>query len=314
MKKKEILKRLSAVCMSAVMSVSLLSSSVYASEELFVDGRVSTEAELTDEQYRVAESTDTEDTDDSADLDVIEGDADEKDAVSDVEITEEDAENGVDELSDTDLDETDMEAAFSNGTDDIAEFSSGEAWGDTEPAADATVHMTIGIRGSLAKAKDGSVMAEREVTVKDLNNDGILTYDEALMAVHEQYYEGGSAGYETGTAEDTGIPYIEKFWGIAEDVYGWWKEDEPCTDLEEAVHAGDELTAFVYKDTEKHSDGYTKFAKDAYTIPVGTSKHLDCYKAAYEDILDEYQFSLFRGESSQSMTAAFSPFRKMNIR
>ena len=96
MKKKEILKRLSAVCMSAVMSVSLLSSSVYASEELFVDGRVSTEAELTDEQYRVAESTDTEDTDDSADLDVIEGDADEKDAVSDVEITEEDAENGVD--------------------------------------------------------------------------------------------------------------------------------------------------------------------------------------------------------------------------
>ena len=276
MKKKEILKRLSAVCMSAVMSVSLLSSSVYASEELFADG---------------------------ADLDI----ADEDDASSDVDITEEDIEDGSEELSDADLDETDTEAAFSDGTDNSAEFSAGDAVGDTEPAKDATVHMTIGIRGSLAKAKDGSVMAEREVTVKDLNSDGILTYDEALTAVHDEYYEGGSAGYETGKAEDTGSLYIGKLWGISEDAYGWWKDDELCTDLEEAVHTGDELTAFVYKDTEKRSDGYTKFAKAAYTIPVGTSKHLDCYKAAYEDILDEYQFSLFRGGKLMVYDSNFQP-------
>lgn len=276
MKKKEILKRLSAVCMSAVMSVSLLSSSVYASEELFADG---------------------------ADLDI----ADEDDASSDVDITEEDIEDGSEELSDADLDETDTEAAFSDGTDNSAEFSAGDAVGDTEPAKDATVHMTIGIRGSLAKAKDGSVMAEREVTVKDLNSDGILTYDEALMAVHDEYYEGGSAGYETGKAEDTGSLYIGKLWGISEDAYGWWKDDELCIDLQEAVHAGDELTAFVYKDTEKRSDGYTKFAKDAYTIPVGTSKYVDCYKAAYEDILDEYQFSLFRSGKLTVYDSNFQP-------
>lgn len=276
MKKKEILKRLSAVCMSAVMSVSLLSSSVYASEELFADG---------------------------ADLDI----ADEDDASSDVDITEEDIEDGSEELSDADLDETDTEAAFSDGTDNSAEFSAGDAVGDTEPAKDATVHMTIGIRGSLAKAKDGSVMAEREVTVKDLNSDGILTYDEALMAVHDEYYEGGSAGYETGKAEDTGSLYIGKLWGISEDAYGWWKDDEQCTDLQETIHAGDELIAFVYKDTEKRSDGYTKFAKAAYTIPVGTSKHLDCYKAAYEDILDEYQFSLFRGGKLMVYDSNFQP-------
>ncbi len=302
MKKKEILKRLSAVCMSVVMSVSLLPSSVYASEELFADG-VSTEAELTDEQANETEDTNAGDTDDSADLDI----ADEDDDSSDVEITEEDTEDGSKELLDTDLDETDTEAAFSDGTDDSAEFSAEDAVGDTEPAKDATVHMTIGIRGSLAKAKDGSVMAEREVTVKDLNSDGILTYDEALTAVHDQYYEGGSTGYETGTAEDTGISYIEKFWGISEDAYGWWKDDEQCTDLQETIHAGDELIAFVYKDTEKRSDGYTKFAKAAYTIPVGTSKHLDCYKAAYEDILDEYQFSLFRGGKLMVYDSNFQP-------
>ena len=140
-----------------------------------------------------------------------------------------------------------------------------------------------------------------------MNSDGILTYDEALMAVHDEYYEGGSAGYETGKAEDTGSLYIGKLWGISEDAYGWWKDDELCIDLQEAVHAGDELTAFVYKDTEKRSDGYTKFAKDAYTIPVGTSKYVDCYKAAYEDILDEYQFSLFRSGKLTVYDSNFQP-------
>ena len=299
MKKKEILKRLSAVCMSAVMSVSLLSSSVYASEELFADGGASTEAELTDEQANETEDTNAGDTDDSADPDIT----DDEDTASDVEVTEENTEDESGEVSD----ETDIGETFSDGTDGTAEFSSGEAVGDTEPAKDATVHMTIGIRGSLAKAKDGSVMAEREVTVKDLNSDGILTYDEALTAVHDEYYEGGSAGYETGKAEDTGSLYIGKLWGISEDAYGWWKDDELCIDLQEAVHAGDELTAFVYKDTEKRSDGYTKFAKDAYTIPVGTSKYVDCYKAAYEDILDEYQFSLFRSGKLTVYDSNFQP-------
>lgn len=302
MKKKEILKRLSAVCMSAVMSVSLLSSSVYASEELF-DGGVSTETELTDEQANETEGMNAGDTDDSADPDI----ADDEDAASDVEVTEEDTEDESGEVSDVGADETDTGEAFSDGIDDIAEFSAGDAVGDTEPVADATVHMTIGIRGSLAKAKDGSVMAEREVTVKDLNSDGILTYDEALTAVHDEYYEGGSAGYETGKAEDTGSLYIGKLWGISEDAYGWWKDDELCTDLEEAVHAGDELTAFVYKDIEKRSDSYTKFAKTAYTIPVGTSKYVDCYKAAYEDILDEYQFSLFRSGKLTVYDSNFQP-------
>lgn len=302
MKKREILKRLSAVCMSAVMSVSLLSSSVYASEELF-DGGVSTETELTDEQANENEGMNAGDTDDSADPDI----ADDEDAASDVEVTEKDTEDGPVEVSDSGSDETDTGEAFSDGTGGIAEFSAGDAVGDTEPVADATVHMTIGIRGSLAKAKDGSVMAEREVAVKDLNSDGILTYDEALTAVHDQYYKGGNTGYETGSAEDTGILYIEKFWGISEDAYGWWKDDEPCTDLQEAVHAGDELTAFVYKDKEKHSDSYTKFAKTSYTIPVGTSKYVDCYKAAYEDILDEYQFSLLQGGKVTIYDSDFRP-------
>ena len=114
------------------MSVSLLSSSVYASEELF-DGGVSTETELTDEQANETEGMNAGDTDDSADPDI----ADDEDAASDVEVTEEDTEDESGEVSDVGADETDTGEAFSDGIDDIAEFSAGDAVGDTEPVADA---------------------------------------------------------------------------------------------------------------------------------------------------------------------------------
>ncbi len=41
-------------------------------------------------------------------------------------------------------------------------------------------------------------MADRDVTVKDIDKNGILTYDEALIAAHDEYYNDGAiAGYAT---------------------------------------------------------------------------------------------------------------------
>lgn len=42
------------------------------------------------------------------------------------------------------------------------------------------VTLTVSNRGVLATAADGSVMANKEVTVKDIDSDGKLTFDEAL--------------------------------------------------------------------------------------------------------------------------------------
>lgn len=40
---------------------------------------------------------------------------------------------------------------------------------------------------------------------------------------------------------------------------------------------------------------------------VGTSQPLKCYKSAYEDILDEYQFSLFQGGKITVYDSSFRP-------
>lgn len=50
----------------------------------------------------------------------------------------------------------------------------------TTPAEDAKVSLTVSDKGVLASASDGSAVVRKEVTVTDLNSDGILTYDEAL--------------------------------------------------------------------------------------------------------------------------------------
>ena len=46
--------------------------------------------------------------------------------------------------------------------------------------------------------------------VTDINEDGTLTYDEALVAAHDAYFEGGSAaGYSAGKE------FTSLLWGVS---------------------------------------------------------------------------------------------------
>ena len=56
--------------------------------------------------------------------------------------------------------------------------------GETIPAKSVNVYLTVSNKGVLASAKDGSAMVCKEVTVTDVNSDGVLTYNEALIAAH----------------------------------------------------------------------------------------------------------------------------------
>lgn len=194
MKKKEILRRLSAVSMAAMMTVTMVPSTTYAADELFSD--VEVEASEGEDTAYVAVS----DADDTSDADIEVEDSDEAADVN-VEANEEEDSEGLDAFSD------------GEGTD---AFDAGE----TTPAADATVHMTISVAGVLADAKDGTAMAQRDVTVKDLDGNGILTYDEALSAAHDEYYEGGAAeGYASADSQ-YGL-MITKLWGNTSGAYGY---------------------------------------------------------------------------------------------
>ena len=261
MKKKEILRRLSAVSMAAMMTVTMVPSTTYAADELFSD--VEVEASEGEDTAYVAVS----DADDTSDADIEVEDSDEAADVN-VEANEEEDSEGLDAFSD------------GEGTD---AFDAGE----TTPAADATVHMTISVAGVLADAKDGTAMAQRDVTVKDLDGNGILTYDEALSAAHDEYYEGGAAeGYASADSQ-YGL-MITKLWGNTSGAYGYWTNDASCNSLSDPVKANDYLTAFIYKDQSSWSDSYTRFGQKEYRATSGEAFTVSVDKKNYNTVFAAY--------------------------
>lgn len=137
------------------------------------------------------------------------------------------------------------------------------------PAQDAVIYLTVNNQGIAASADDGSIMAEKEVTVKDLNEDGKLTVDEALQAAHAAYKQGG---YATTTSEIYGVS-VSKLWGVETTntlfyVNGTGISTGVAVDT---VKAGDFLYASVNKDADFYSDKYTSFDVQKKTVKVGES-------------------------------------------
>ena len=126
MKKKELMKRLSAISMAMMMTVTMIPSNAYAADEIFSDVDVETTADAGDEDSADVEVSDADDTSD-ADVEV---EAEDDTADVNVEEDEEDNSEGVD--------------AFSDGGDSAEETDAFDA-GEGTPAADAVVHMTVSV-------------------------------------------------------------------------------------------------------------------------------------------------------------------------
>lgn len=130
------------------------------------------------------------------------------------------------------------------------------------------VFMTISDKGAVAKTKDNDLMAWKEVTVKDLDEDGKYTFDEALKAAHEQY--NSAEGYAA-----TSSGWVTSLWGDAvAGVYSFIKNCK-ATDVVtvEEVADGDYLEAAVDQDAVYYSDYATFF--DAYTKTVRTGEEFE---------------------------------------
>ena len=90
------------------------------------------------------------------------------------------------------------------GADDVSDFSENVAPSLTidtddatsEAATDVTVLVTI------ADANGDLVLAMEPVTVIDIDEDGLLTINDALYCAHEEAYEGGAAaGYASAMSD-----------------------------------------------------------------------------------------------------------------
>lgn len=134
--------------------------------------------------------------------------------------------------------------------------------------ADATVYFTVNNKGTIAKDKNGKAMKNREVTVKDTDSDGHLSYDEALAAMHSEYYDGGA---EAGYAQSKG--WVSKLWGVSGGTYLFFKNEEGLSTgvTGDFVEAGDSLYASVLKDSKYYSDYYGFFNETSKSVDIGES-------------------------------------------
>ena len=140
------------------------------------------------------------------------------------------------------------------------------------PAEPEDVTLTVNNKGVLAKAKDDSAMVEKSVTVTDLNEDGKLTYDEALVAAHDAYFEGGAAaGYATAPSKYGAE--VKMLWGTTTPNTLFFDNDaslQYAVDKVE-VKAGDNLYASINADDVYYSDFKTSFDKTSAEAEVSKS-------------------------------------------
>ncbi len=140
--------------------------------------------------------------------------------------------------------------------------------------ADVVVYVTI--------ANGDVKLAQEPVTVKDIDNDGALTINDALYLAHEAKYKGGAAaGY--GSAQSQWGLSLTKLWGVENGgSYGYYVNNASAMGLADPVKNGDYVNAFVYQDTTAFSDKYAYFDQEIVTGNTGKNITLTLSAAGYD--------------------------------
>ena len=142
-----------------------------------------------------------------------------------------------------------------------------------EEVTEAEVYVTIADEnGELA-------LTQEKVTVTDIDNDGVLTINDALYAAHEAKYEGGAEAGYTSYYGQYGLA-LDKLWGTENGgSYGYWVNNQSAWSLADTVKEGDYINAFVYTDLTAWSDTYSFF--DAYTVTGTVGKEIALVLSKY---------------------------------
>lgn len=137
---------------------------------------------------------------------------------------------------------------------------------EVTPAADAAVYVSINNAGTLA-------LANASVTVTDINADGVLTYEEALIAAHKAYCPSGESGYYAQQSEYGS--FVTTLWGVETGGSSYFFKNNVALDYGvsnteySAVAAGDRIYAAILADATGWSDWYTYFDKTSLTVDAG---------------------------------------------
>lgn len=147
-----------------------------------------------------------------------------------------------------------------------------------EEASAETVYVFVTVCDENGK----QVLAREEITVRDLNGDGVYTIDETLYCAHESKYAYGASGY---ASEETayGIS-MTKLWGVENGGgYGYYLNHVSSQSLADPVQTGDAVDVFVYTDTENFSDTYCFFDETHVAVSGDDRLTLTLYSYTYDE-------------------------------
>lgn len=171
---------------------------------------------------------------------------------------------------------------------------------DEATGTPVNVYVTIADKGSV-------VMAQKKLSVTDVNNNGIFDVDDALYAAHEAGFAGGAAAGYSSYWSTWGLS-IGMLWGDTSYAFGYWLNDASCRSLEDTVAEGDHLVAFVYTDGTGWSDAYSKFEKNGYVAEEDTALTVKLEKAGY----DENWNTVFSAHTGAVITVYDSEMKVVN--
>ncbi len=115
---------------------------------------------------------------------------------------------------------------------------------------------------SIVDEKGEFVLAREPISVSDMDNDRLLTVNDALLTAHDLFCKDGYA-----VDKNHGNPQITKLWGIADRAYGCYIDDGLVYRLDEMLSNENHIQAVIYaKDT---TDAFTYFSKDTLTFENG---------------------------------------------
>jgi FOG: WD40-like repeat len=132
---------------------------------------------------------------------------------------------------------------------------------------DKTVYVTVSRSSYFVTDQDQQSVVRRAVTVQ-----ADATLDDALRALHDSSFPGGSAeGYgSVGGAYGTSLT---KLWGDTSQNFGYYVNSEMAMNLDVPLSDGDWIDAIIYQYAYPDTEAYACF--DTQTATVGTDTPLE---------------------------------------
>lgn len=114
---------------------------------------------------------------------------------------------------------------------------------------------TVNVTVTIWDGNGNAAVALETLSVTDTDNDNKLSVGDVLSAAHDKWYDGGAtSGYKSEQTE-WGIS-LTRLWGDDSGSYGYYVNNQMAMSLEDEVHDGDYVAAFVYVDKKELSDSY----------------------------------------------------------